>query len=91
MFYKLQMGLLKQIKVAISGKYFMADLIKKPLSKKIPEFIAQVRQEMRKVTWPTGKETRVTTIVVFIFAIIAAGYFMAVDQIIYRLLHLIIG
>jgi preprotein translocase subunit SecE len=77
--------------VAVSRKYFMADQIKKPLTKKIPEFIAQVRQEMRKVTWPTGKETRITTIVVFIFAIIAAGYFMIVDQIIYRLLHLIIG
>ncbi len=77
--------------VAVSGKYFMADYIKKPLLKRIPEFVGQVRQEMRKVTWPTGKETRITTIVVFIFAIIAAGYFMVVDQIIYRLLHLIIG
>ena len=69
----------------------MADQVKKPLLKKIPEFFAQVRQEMRKVTWPSGKETRVTTIVVFIFAIIAACYFMVVDQIIYRLLNLIIG
>ena len=77
--------------VAILGKRFMTDETKVPLSKKIPEFFAQVRQEVRKVTWPTGKETRVTTIVVFIFAIIAAGYFMVVDQVIYRLLHLIIG
>lgn len=69
----------------------MSDQAKKTLFKKITEFSAQVRQEMRKVTWPTGKETRVTTIVVFIFAIIAAVYFMIVDQIIYRLLNLIIG
>jgi preprotein translocase subunit SecE len=69
----------------------MTDQTKIPLTKKIPEFIAQVRQEVRKVTWPTGKETRVTTVVVFIFAIIAAAYFLVVDQIIYRLLHLIIG
>lgn len=69
----------------------MSDQAKKTLFKKITEFSAQVRQEMRKVTWPTGKETRVTTIVVFIFAIIAAIYFMIVDQIIYRLLNLIIG
>ncbi len=69
----------------------MADHTKTPLKKKIPEFFAQVRQEMRKVTWPSGKETRVTTVVVFIFAIIAAAYFMVVDQVIYRLLHLIIG
>jgi len=69
----------------------MADHTKTPLTKKIPEFFAQVRQEMRKVTWPSSKETRVTTVVVFIFAIIAAAYFMVVDQVIYRLLHLIIG
>ena len=69
----------------------MTNQTKIPLTKKIPEFIAQVRQEVRKVTWPSGKETRVTTLVVFIFAIIAAAYFLVVDQIIYRLLHLIIG
>jgi preprotein translocase subunit SecE len=77
--------------VAVSRKRFMTDQTKIPLTKKIPEFFAQVRQEMRKVTWPTGKETRVTTLVVFIFAIIAAAYFMVVDQVIYRILHLIIG
>ena len=69
----------------------MTDQTKIPLTKKIPEFIAQVRQEVRKVTWPSSKETRVTTVVVFIFAIIAAAYFLIVDQIIYRLLHFIIG
>ena len=69
----------------------MTDQTKIPLTKKIPEFFAQVRQEMRKVTWPTGKETRVTTLAVFIFAIIAAAYFMVVDQVIYRILHLING
>jgi preprotein translocase subunit SecE len=69
----------------------MSDHTKTPFTKRVPEFFAQVRQEMRKVTWPSMKETRVTTIVVFIFAIIAAAYFMVVDQIIYRLLHLIIG
>ena len=69
----------------------MADHTKTPLTKKIPEFFAQVRQEMRKVTWPSGKETRVTTVVVFIFAIIATAYFMVVVQVIYRLLNLIIG
>lgn len=69
----------------------MTDQTKASFFKKIPEFYAQVRQEMRKVTWPSIKETRITTIVVFIFAIIAAGYFMIVDQVIYRLLNLIIG
>lgn len=69
----------------------MADQTKTSIFKKIPEFYSQVRQEMRKVVWPTGKETKVTTLVVFVFAIIAAAYFMIVDQIIFRLLNLIVG
>lgn len=69
----------------------MSDHPKISFAKRVPEFFAQVRQEMRKVTWPSMEETKVTTIVVFVFAIIAAAYFMIVDQVIARLIHLIIG
>ncbi len=69
----------------------MSDISKLPLSKRITAFYAQVRQEMRKVTWPTRQETKVTTLVVFIFAAIAAIFFLVVDQIIYKLISLIIG
>jgi preprotein translocase subunit SecE len=69
----------------------MTDQTKTPFTKRIPEFFAQVRQEMRKVTWPSGKETRVTTVVVFIFAIIAAAYFMFVDLIVHQLVNFLIG
>ncbi len=54
-------------------------------------FTNEVREEAKKVTWPTWRETRLTTVFVFIFACIAALYFLAVDQVIYRLLNLIIG
>ncbi len=50
-------------------------------------FFQQVRQEIAKVTWPTRRETIVTTIMVFIMIIVAAFFFLAVDQI----LSLIIG
>lgn len=63
----------------------------KSFFKKAPEFIAEVKEETRKVTWPSRKETSLTTTIVFIFAIIAALYFMVVDQLIYRALHWIIG
>ena len=43
------------------------------------EFVRQVRQEMRKVTWPTWKETYITTIMVFIMALLMAVFFMGVD------------
>ena len=46
------------------------------------EFIQQVRQETSKVTWPTRKETTVTTIMVVFLAILAAIFFFVVDQII---------
>ncbi len=57
----------------------------------IPSFVSEVRQEVKKVSWPSRRETVLTTGVVFVFALIAGIYFMLVDQIIYRSLHWIIG
>lgn len=45
------------------------------------KFIEQVRQETAKVTWPSRKETTVTTVMVFIFVVIAALFFLGVDQV----------
>ena len=45
-------------------------------------FMRQVRQEVSKVTWPTRKETGVTTVMVFVMVIIAAVFFLIVDKII---------
>jgi preprotein translocase subunit SecE len=44
------------------------------------EFIQQVRQEVSRVTWPTRKETAITTAMVFVMVFIAAGFFFVVDQ-----------
>jgi preprotein translocase subunit SecE len=44
-------------------------------------FFQQVRQEVAKVTWPTRRETVVTTIMVFIMIILAAIFFLSVDQV----------
>jgi preprotein translocase subunit SecE len=46
------------------------------------QFIRQVRQEVAKVTWPSRKETIVTTASVFVMVIFAALFFFVVDQII---------
>jgi preprotein translocase subunit SecE len=43
------------------------------------EFVRQVRQETAKVTWPTRKETMITTGMVFVFVIIMSLFFLAVD------------
>ena len=45
------------------------------------EFIQQVRTEVSKVTWPTRKETMITTIMVVIMAILASLFFFAADQV----------
>jgi len=44
------------------------------------EFVQQVRQELARVTWPTRKETLVTTAMVFVMVFIAAAFFFVVDQ-----------
>jgi len=55
------------------------------------EFITQVRQETSKVTWPTRKETGVTTVMVFVMVAVMAIFFFFVDQIIAFGVKLILG
>ena len=43
------------------------------------EFFKQVRQEVAKVTWPTRKETTLTTVMVFAMVVLASIFFLAVD------------
>jgi preprotein translocase subunit SecE len=45
-------------------------------------FMRQVRQEVSKVTWPTRKETGVTTAMVFLMVALASIFFLIVDKII---------
>lgn len=55
------------------------------------EFIQQVRNETAKVTWPTRRETVVTTIMVFIMSVVAAIFFLLVDMVIRWGLGLVLG
>jgi len=55
------------------------------------EFARQVRQEVSKVTWPTRRETLVTTGMVFVMVFIAALFFFAADQILSYLVRLILN
>ena len=45
------------------------------------KFLQEVRAEAQKVTWPTRKETTVTTIMVFVMVAIAAIFFLVADQV----------
>ncbi|CAO4174706.1 preprotein translocase subunit SecE [Methylorubrum populi] len=55
------------------------------------EFLGEVRDEARKVTWPTRKETTVTTIMVFVMVVVASLFFVAVDQVLRFAVGLILG
>ena len=43
------------------------------------QFIQEVRRETSKVTWPSWKETYLTTMMVFIMAAITMVFFAVVD------------
>jgi preprotein translocase subunit SecE len=55
------------------------------------KFMQEVRQETNKVTWPSRKETGITTAMVFIFAALSAVFFLVADQIIRMLVTLVLG
>ncbi|MCB1434710.1 MAG: preprotein translocase subunit SecE [Alphaproteobacteria bacterium] len=47
------------------------------------EFIQEVREEANKVTWPSRRETVISTVMVFIMVAVASVFFMAVDTILH--------
>ena len=55
------------------------------------EFIQQVRAEAAKVTWPTRKETLVTTAMVFVMVVVASIFFLLSDMIIRWVVGLVLG
>jgi len=55
------------------------------------EFIQQVRSEVAKVTWPTRKETIITTGMVLVMVVLAALFFLAVDQILSTVVGFVLG
>src|SRR5947209_13219605 len=55
------------------------------------KFMQEVRRETNKVTWPSRKETGITTAMVFIFAALAAVFFLLADQVIRIAVTLVLG
>jgi preprotein translocase subunit SecE len=55
------------------------------------DFVQQVKREISKVIWPTRKEVTITTIMVFILVMLAAGFFLLADQVLIRMVKLILG
>ena len=55
------------------------------------QFLQEVRREMSKVTWPTWKETWLTTMMVFIMVGLTMVFFFVVDLVLQYGEYLLIG
>jgi preprotein translocase subunit SecE len=55
------------------------------------KFLQEVRSEAQKVTWPTRRETAVTTAMVFVMVAIAAVFFLIADQIMRLAVTFVLG
>jgi preprotein translocase subunit SecE len=55
------------------------------------KFLQEVRAEAQKITWPTRKETTVTTIMVFVMVLLASIFFLLADQVMRYAVSLLLG
>lgn len=55
------------------------------------EFLQEVQAEGKKVSWPTRKETMITTGMVFLLVIVASIFFLFADMIIRWGVGLVLG
>ena len=54
-------------------------------------FLKEVKQEGRKIIWPTRKETLITTAMVFVMVLIFSIFFLLVDNVISWIIRIILG
>jgi preprotein translocase subunit SecE len=55
------------------------------------QFFQEVRRETSKVTWPSWRETYLTTIMVFIMVVVSMVFFAVVDYTLGLALNFVLG
>jgi preprotein translocase subunit SecE len=55
------------------------------------KFAQEVRTEIQKVTWPSRRETAITTAMVFVMVAVASVFFLVADQIIRIFITFVLG
>jgi preprotein translocase subunit SecE len=55
------------------------------------EFMQQVRTEVAKVTWPTRRETVITTAMVLLMSVVAAIFFLGADWVLSTIVTFVLG
>jgi preprotein translocase subunit SecE len=53
---------------------------------RLSQFIRDVRAELKRVSWPTAKEVKNTTIITLIAVVFFAVYLFSVDQVLSRMI-----
>jgi len=54
---------------------------------KVRDYVQDLRNEMRRVSWPNWKQVRATTLVVIVAVFLFAAYFFVVDALVSRLIN----
>jgi preprotein translocase subunit SecE len=55
------------------------------------KFLQEVRTETNKVTWPSRKETMITTLMVFVMVAVTSIFFLVADQVIRIVITFVLG
>ena len=79
------MGLQKQEKAIVEGKMGEPNFFQRAI-----EFFREVKVELKKVTWPTRKQTTGTTIVVIIFVFVVAAFLGLFDYGLSKLVQVVL-
>ena len=62
------------------------------MSKASPaQFVRQVRQELKRITWATKRDTIFATITVLLMAVLASVFFFLVDLLLSSIVEFILG
>jgi preprotein translocase subunit SecE len=65
--------------------------MKKECSVNPAKFMREVKQESRKIIWPTRKETTISVAMVLILAAVTSLFFLLVDSVISWMIQAILG
>ena len=55
------------------------------------KFMQEVRAEAQKVTWPSRRETAITTAMVFVMVTLTAAFFLVADQVMRLVVTALLG
>ncbi len=70
----------------------MTDVDVKRMARTGPfKFLQEVRAEAAKVTWPSRRETTITTVMVFVMVAVSSIFFFVADQVIRAFITFILG